>query len=148
MVPMMTRGFGNGCQPDSVAVAVSYRIWLLAAWSVAVLGVLHAFGTVEYVYSTRHTSDGAVYVSSVTCGPAVEVVFLGRYDPDVPGPNTAADCTRAARTRLLEAGVLIGLAVALALARNRYGRRPPTPIDVALRPLPRPSRSVSGRRSR
>lgn len=111
-------------------------------------GVWYSTGTVEYVYGRRYLADGTVYVSKVTCGSAPEIVFFGRFDPDVPGVNTAADCTRAARTRLLEVAGLWALAGVATWLGLTHAKKPPVPIGQVLRPLPRPGREVWGRRQR
>lgn len=124
---------------------LSRKTWFVIAFILIALGVWHGVGSVEYVYSVRHTEEG-VFVSKITCGNAFEVLLLDRYHEEVLGPATGSDCDRASRTRMLEVLGVVGLGLTLVGVGVRYGADPPTPIDEALPRLPKGDRVVEGRR--
>ena len=64
------------------------------------------------------------------------MVFLSRFDDEVPGPATAAECLKSGRTKVAEVVGLWLLAAGVVCIGVRYGREPPVPIDEVLPPLP------------
>lgn len=123
----------------------SKRTWVLLALLIVGWAVWHGSQTLEFVYSERATEEG-LRQSKVVCGEAPSILVLSEFDEDVRGPSTASDCERLARTRALEAGGLVLLAVAVGVLGYRYGSSPPRPIDLELPRLPDGSdRVVHGR---
>lgn len=126
---------------------LSRKTWFAIAGLIAVFALWHSTATVEVVYSER-TVDGVIVTSGVTCGNGFANVFFGEYDDSVLGPATQGDCLKTSRTRVLEVGGLLGIAAVVVFVGVRYGKQPPSPIDTELPRLPRPERSVEGRRKR
>lgn len=124
---------------------VSRRIWYLAAVGCILLAGWHAMQPVEVIYSERELNDGTVFVSSVKCGNAPGMVFLGEYDPDVRGPATQNDCLRTGRTKVAEQIGLVVLAGVLVVGGRRFGKEPPRPIRAELPELPQGERGFHGR---
>lgn len=125
------------------------RFFVVIGLAVILAGVWYSFRTFEYEYSRRPLDDGTYRISAVVCGEATPIIFFEQYDADVRGSSTAADCTRLARTRVIEA-IGIGLAgVMIGYLGYRYGAEPIKPIDTELPRLPRGlDRTVHGRHRR
>lgn len=127
----------------------SKRFFVVLGVAVIALGVWYSFQTFEYEYSRRALDDGSYRISSVVCGEATPIIFFEQYDEDIRGAATAADCTRLARTRLLEA---LGIGIVGSLIGYfgyRFGAEPVKPIDSELPRLPNGlDRTVHGRHRR
>ncbi len=79
------------------------------------------------------------------CGQAAAIILDPETELATLGANFGSDCTRAARTRALEAGgaVLVGAVIGwVTLVR---GLRRVTPMSESLRPLPQMTGEVEGR---
>jgi hypothetical protein len=125
------------------------RFFVILGLAIVLLGVWYSFRTFEYEYSRRALDDGSYRISSIVCGEAVSVIFLEEYNEDVLGPATAADCTRLARTRLLEAVGIAVIGVLVGYLGYRFGAEPVRPIDSELPRLPDGlDRTVHGRHRR
>ncbi len=125
------------------------RFFVVLGLAVVLLGVWYSFRTYEYEYSRRALDDGSYRISSIVCGEAVPVIFFEEYDEDVLGRATAADCTRLARTRLVEALGIGAIGVLVGFLGYRYGAEPVRPIDSELPRLPAGlDRTVHGRHRR
>jgi hypothetical protein len=125
------------------------RFFVVLGLAIVLLGVWYSFRTFEYEYSRRALDDGSYRISSIVCGEAVSVIFLEEYNEDVLGPATAADCTRLARTRLLEAVGIAVIGVLVGYLGYRFGAEPVRPIDSELPRLPDGlDRTVHGRHRR
>ena len=117
--------------------------------AVMALGVWYSFQTFEYEYSRRPLDDGTYRISAVVCGEATPIIFFEEYDEDVRGPATAADCTRGARTRVVEAVGIGVIGVLIGFLGYRFGAAPIKPIDSELPRLPNGvDRTVHGRHRR
>lgn len=126
----------------------SKRTWIVIAFVFVGWAVWHSYQTLEFVYSVRPTDSG-IRESKIICGEAPSIIFFSEYNEDVRGPATASDCERVARTRLLEATGLLGVAVAVGILGYKYGAESPRPIDTELPRLPDGSdRVVDGRKRR
>ena len=124
----------------------SKRTWVVLALIIVGWAVWHSNQTLEFVYSVRHTEEGA-RESKIICGEAPSIIFFGEFNDDVRGPATGADCERVARTRLVEAAGLLALAVAVGTLGYKYGSEAPKPIDTELPRLPDGrDRIVNGRK--
>ncbi len=123
------------------------KTWHLLAAALVVFAVWLAFQPQAIVYSEREL-DGVLVQSRVDCGVGLQMVFLGRFDPSVPGPSTQQECLRYGRTRVAEVFGLIIIAGTMVWVGFRYGKEPPRPIRTELPDLPRGERSVEGRRRR
>jgi hypothetical protein len=126
---------------------LSRKTWHLLAACLVVFAVWLAFQPQSIIYSEREL-DGVLYQSKVDCGVGIQMVFLGRFDPGVPGASTQQDCLRYGRTRVLEVFGLVALAGTFAWVGVRYGKEPPRPIRSELPDLPRGEPGVEGRRRR
>lgn len=125
------------------------RFFVVLGLAIVLLGVWYSFRTFEYEYSRRALDDGSYRISSIVCGEAASVIFLEEYNEDVLGPATAADCTRLARTRLLEAVGIAVIGVLVGYLGYRFGAEPVRPIDSELPRLPDGlDRTVHGRHRR
>jgi hypothetical protein len=128
---------------------LSKRFFVVLGLAVIALGVWYSFQTFEYEYSRRPLDDGTYRISSIVCGEATSVIFFEQYDEDVRGPATAADCTRLARTRVVEAGGIGVMGVLIGYVGYRFGAEPVRPIDSELPRLPKGlDRTVHGRKRR
>lgn len=123
------------------------KTWYLIAAALVAFGIWLAFQQQSIVYSETER-DGVLYVSSVDCGTGFAMVFAGRFDADVPGPSTQADCLRFGRTRVAEVFGLFALAGATSYVGVKYGKEPPRPIRTELPDLPKSAANVEGRRGR
>ena len=127
----------------------SKRFFVVVGVAVIALGIWYSFRTFEYEYSRRVLDDGSYRVSAVVCGEATPIIFFEEYDEDVRGPATAADCTRLARTRLVEAFGIGVIGVLIGYLGYRFGAEPVRPIDSELPRLPKGmDRTVHGRHRR
>jgi hypothetical protein len=127
----------------------SKRFFVVIGLAVIALGFWYTFQTFEYEYSRRPLDDGTYRISSVVCGEAASVIFFEQYDEDVRGPATAADCTRLARTRVVEAVGIGIIGVLIGYLGYRFGAEPVRPIDSELPRLPKGlDRTVHGRHRR
>jgi hypothetical protein len=125
------------------------RLFVVLGSAVVLLGVWYSFQTFEYEYSRRALDDGSYRISSIVCGEATPVIFFEEYDDAVLGPATAADCTRLARTRLVEAVGIMVIGVLVGYLGHRFGAEPVRPIDSELPRLPTGlDRTVHGRHRR
>lgn len=125
------------------------RFFVVIGMAVVALGVWYSFQTFEYEYSRRPLDDGTYRISSVVCGEATPIIFFEEYGEDVRGPATAADCTRLARTRVVEAIGIGVIGVLIGYLGYRFGALPVRPIDSELPRLPTGlDRTVHGRHRR
>jgi hypothetical protein len=130
-----------------VAVMFARKTWFVLAAATAVFAVWLGFQPQAIIFGEREL-DGVMMQSRVECGVGVAMVFAGRFDADVPGAATRAECLRYGRTRV---GELAGLAImtfAFIYAGIRYGKEPPRPLSSELPPLPKGKPNVEGRRTR
>ncbi len=124
---------------------LSRRTWMLIAVVIVGFSLWDAAQQIEIFKHVRYTED-AVIETGITCGYGFQMVFLSRFDDDVPGPATAAECLKSGRTKVAEVLGLWLLAVGAVYVGVRYGREPPVPIGEALPPLPKElPRAVEGR---
>jgi hypothetical protein len=123
------------------------KTWYSLAAVMTVFALWLAFQPQSIVYSETER-DGVLYVSKIDCGVGFAMVFAGRFDPDVPGAATQADCLRYGRTRVAE---VLGLGLAAAITTyvgRRYGKEPPRPIRTELPDLPKGTSGIEGRKRR
>lgn len=125
----------------------SPRTWFALAAAIVLLSLWDASQPIEIFKHVRYT-EGGVIETGITCGYGFQMVFLGTFDDEVPGPATAAECLRSGRTKVAEVLGLWLLAGLVVFIGRRYGREPPTPIDQALPPLPSDLPKVVEGRSR
>lgn len=131
----------------SSADMLARRTWYSMALLVALLAAWLAFQHQEIVFSEREV-DGVLYQSKVECGYGFAMVFAGRFDADVPGASTQAECLKFGRTRVAEVGGFLAAASVLMYVGRRYGKEPPRPIRSELPDLPKGERGVEGRKAR
>lgn len=125
------------------------RFFVIVGIAVIALGFWYSFQTFQYEYARRPLDDGTYRISAVVCGEATPIIFFEEYDPDVRGAATAADCTRLARTRLVEAVGIGIIGVLIGYLGYRFGAEPVKPIDTELPRLPDGlDRTVHGRHRR
>lgn len=123
------------------------KTWYLIAAFLAAFALWLAFQPQSIVYSETER-DGVLYVSRIDCGYGFSMVFDGRFDPEVPGAATQADCLRYGRTRVAEVIGLMSMAAVTAYVGRRYGKEPPRPIRTELPDLPKGMAGFDGRKSR
>jgi hypothetical protein len=123
------------------------KTWYVLAAAALVFAIWLAWQPQSIVYSEIER-DGVLYKSEIKCGVGVEMVFAGRFDPDVRGPSTQADCLRYGRARVAELGGLVSITGLLWFVGTKYGKEPPRPIRTELPDLPGGEAIVEGRRSR
>ncbi len=122
---------------------LSKESWLIIAGALLIWGVVHAFGSVEVVYSERYIAN-VLYQSKVVCGDAFGVLLFDDYEA-VYGRATAADCRKAARTRAAEVSGQALLVLLSIVAAFKWSSPPPAPIDSELPRLRKGDGTVSGR---
>lgn len=97
------------------------------------------------IVTGRSFEGDRVVAHELRCGTALPILFASRYHEEVPGPATAAECSRAARSRLFLASLLLiggGWVAGAAIRNGPY--RPPEPIS-SLHPIPPAPRPLSVR---